>query len=398
MTAIQDGDFVVAGGAASSASTVIVAGGAVPAAGAEDLTIQAGSADADGFRSGQYQLTGYELGGVLQGVQQLETGSLVIAGSAVDAAVSRLLQAAGGELGHSGYDWQGIRFARTLDAETRVLVLDGYGLTTKLNLALGADTGNVALTGFSITAIGQRFALLDEGLIGLAGYEIETRRNPQITPTSGGFTLAGYELSTLSDTSISVDSGQTQTTGYPVDLQRVTGIALDTAVTTLTGYPIELNQQKLFIETNSGFIAFSGGVLNFTLTRAEVFGANRPTSRRFRPGGFFFSRSETFSGSESRRIWSTTAQNAVLDLEYNNIFESTALEMLQLYEKCYGGYASVALPSEVLSGAEESIKDQVRLSGTKMRWYFAEPPRIRAVFPGVCDVSVRFTGKVSYER
>lgn len=398
MTAIQNGDLIVAGGAGSQATTFIVSGGAVPATGAEDFTIQGGSSDDATFLYGQFQLTGHELTASVLPVQALESGEFTLAGESVDLTASRFIEPQEGLFELTGSEFIGARFDRTLDAETRVLVFDGFGIQNKLSLALGADAGSLALTGNPLAAVGQRFIVCLPGSSALTGNELETRRNPQITLTAGSFLLTGQELLTPSDKSLKPVAGQFQLSGNVVGLGRLAGVALDTFAFVSTGHDVELNPQNRFTEPTTGFFALTGGVLNFSISRQEVFGVQRPASRRFKPGSHYLTRTETFSGSECLRIWGTTSQDATLEVDYSNIFESTALQILQLYEKVYGGYASVALPADMLAGAGETLKGEIRLSGTKMRWYFAEPPRITAVFPGVCNVSVKFVGKNSVQR
>ena len=399
MTAIQDGDFLIAGGAASSADTFISSGGATLEPGAENLTITGGSADDAGLLPGEFELTGYALEAVPLPVQTLEAGEFLLTGEPVEALGSFLLEAETASAALTGEEIQFVKYTRTLDCETRVLFFEGYGLESKIVRAASATSGSYTLTGYDATIATQRSYALFTGAYAFTGRDVELRKDNKIVPVSGSFTLSGSDLAFLADTSLRPVSGSYSLTGFAADFSRgVSGFTLDAGSFEWTGYDINANLQKRDIALEAGTLAFTGGVLNFSLSLGTVFGSYRPTTRRFNPGSHFYSVAQTISGTETRRIWGNKSNDASLELEYENILESVALDILRMYEAAYGSYASFVLPNDTFAGASEQLRDKYRLSGTSMKWYFAEPPRVRSVRPGVCTLSLKFNGKTSYQR
>lgn len=399
MTAIQDGDFLIAGGAASSADTFITPGGAELEPGAENLTITGGGGDNATLLPGQFALTGYAIEGVPLPVQTLDAGSFAVGGEPVDLTANRLLQADAGAAELAGEAALFVQFAKTLGGETRVLVFDGFDLQGKVGRALSADAGSATLTGSEVTLASQkRFAFLSGSAV-LTGEDVTLRKDNKIVPISGSFAFTGNDLDFAADKSLKPLTGTFSLTGFAADFSRgISGFTLDTGAYALTGYDVGAELQKRDIALEPGEFTFTGRVLNFSLSLNTVFGSYRPTSRRFRPGSHFYSVAQTISGRETRRIWGTTSNDASLELEYENILESVALDILRLYETAYGGYASFVLPNDTFAGASEQLRGEYRLSGTAMKWYFAEPPRVRSVRPGVCTLSLKFSGKNSYQR
>jgi hypothetical protein len=381
VTTIQNNDLIVGGGASTSADVVIVAGGATLAPGAEDLTIVGGEAG-----PGLIQIT-------------LDAGSFALNGSSAALVLNRLISPVAGLLQLAGEALEVLRFDRTLSAERATLAgLSGAPLRFRLSRGLRPQVGQYSLSGSNASLISQKNLVLEGGLFELIGQDIELSKSSRITLESESFILVGEDLGFLVDASIRLDSGSFSLSGEPLQTNRVVGLTATPGIYTLSGSDVEFAQQERIARLASGLISLTGSTLLFSLTRQAVLGRRRPTSRRFTPGGYSFSAAQTVNGREVRRLWGNMPNDASLELEYENISESIAVEMLNLYDKSYGDYSSVALPAEVLAGADGVLQQEMTLTGVGLKWYFAEPPRIVSVFPGICSMSLRFKGKSSEER
>lgn len=379
MSVIQNDDFIVGGGASTPADVIITAGGAVLAPGADQLTYVAG--DAGTLRQATFA-----------------GGSLALQGSDAVLAYNRSFGVESGAFSLTGGLLEGQAFERTLQVDSGGFTLFGNPQDLELSRAIAPISGQLALTGSPAEIKSQKRIDLSPSSYTLTGSDIQLRKNNKITPQSGTFALLGNELGFIADKSIRPLSGVFALSGQQINFNRVAELGGEPGSFLFTGRSADFAQQQRFIEMNDGLYSLSGGALLFFITKQAIFGNYRPSSRRFLPGSHSFSSSQTINGREVRRLWCNKESNASLELDYPNIGEPIALEMLNLYNKSYGNYASVALPSSVFAGAGSPIEQYMNLSETKMRWYFAEPPKIRGVKPGICSVTLRFEGKVSTER
>jgi hypothetical protein len=380
VTVIQNNDFIAGGGASTPADVIITAGGATLAPGADQLTYVAGGAAAS------------------FGQVSLESGVVAFQGSDAVLAYNRLFSIEDGAFSLSGSSLTGQTFERTLQVDSGGFALDGVPQAQRLSRAVGADAGQIAFSGFPVDLRSQKLVDLSQASYTFLGNDVQLRKSSKASPQGGTFLLSGKELGFISDKSIRPVSGVFSLSGQPLESNRIAELGGESGTYLLTGSNADFAQQQRFVELDRGVFNLSGGTLLFFITKQVVFGRYRPSSRRFLPGSHSFSSSRTINGREVRRLWCNRESNASLELEYLNIGEPVALEMLNLYNKNYGNYASIALPSSIFSGADASIEQYMNLSGTGMRWYFAEPPKIRGVKPGICSISLRFEGKISTER
>jgi hypothetical protein len=421
VTTIQNDDFIVAGGASSQADFGIVAGGALLASGAESLTYNANSLsifNADiiyaGDASSEADLVivagGAEL---LPGANDIviiggrageaitafpEAGIFELAGSSLNFVYDRIFEIEASSFVFNGSELTGAFFERSLLAETRVFELQGFDIKTRFAGALLANSGLIGFTGTALIPAAQRIASLDTNSCEFEGYELSIVAQFKTIFGSGVFQLQGAQLSLAADKSIRPTAGSLGISGTPLLFDRAIQITASSGQFLFIGYSSNFLQQKREVSLQTAVSLLTGSAAFFSITKEQIFGNRRPTARRFQPGSHSFSSTRTISGNEVKRLWGNTINDARLELEYENISEGAAYEIIELYEKCYGDYASVFLPSQVWAGAESSLSDYLSLSGNPLKWYFAEPPKIRSVRPGICNLSVKFDGKNSFQR
>jgi hypothetical protein len=123
------------------------------------------------------------------------------------------------------------------------------------------------------------------------------------------------------------------------------------------------------------------------------FPAIRPTSRRYQLPAFPVTQFKSQSGVTSLRLWGSKAEGARLQLSFNNIADTKALEIADAYTAAKGPIDALELPPEVFSGADTRLSTFVKAVGTGITWHFTpEPPVIDAVTNGVSSVSITLIG------
>lgn len=95
----------------------------------------------------------------------------------------------------------------------------------------------------------------------------------------------------------------------------------------------------------------------------------------------------TLSGHETRVLLGYNQVNTVLSLEFTNLKEDAALEIVAHYRGALGTFNSFAVPSAVFAGMARA--SEVLPAG--QAWRYAAPPSIQWVSPGVATVSVELT-------
>jgi hypothetical protein len=86
--------------------------------------------------------------------------------------------------------------------------------------------------------------------------------------------------------------------------------------------------------------------------------------------------------------------DAQLTLEYVNVNDSLADEVLDAYDESYGTRYGFKLPPEVLTGADNSLLNYITLSGSSLKWFYANPPSVVSVQKGVCNLNVQLKARV----
>lgn len=120
------------------------------------------------------------------------------------------------------------------------------------------------------------------------------------------------------------------------------------------------------------------------------FPAARPTSRRITQGQYAVKRFTTIAGTGASRIYGSQPFNAVLELEFSNISDNEAHDIVTAYEEARGSFGVLALPDTIWDGMDLSLR--VKLEGSYV-WRFADQPQITSVRPGLSSMTVRLEGQ-----
>lgn len=115
-----------------------------------------------------------------------------------------------------------------------------------------------------------------------------------------------------------------------------------------------------------------------------------PSSRDFDPGDEYIATQQWRSGGSTRRHYGEEIEGASLSLGFQNIDDAIAGQFASEHE-ALGTFLPVTLPPDFVAGMAQGLQDAIAALGP---WFFADPPQIRSVRPGVSTVQVVFTADV----
>jgi hypothetical protein len=115
-----------------------------------------------------------------------------------------------------------------------------------------------------------------------------------------------------------------------------------------------------------------------------------PTARRVTQGLYAVKRFNSISGTGTTRAYGSQPFNAALELEFSNISDGIALQIVNAYEEANGSKNALALPLEVWSGMEQALRLRMQRDYT---WRFAEQPQLTSVRPGLSSMTIRLEGQ-----
>jgi len=114
-----------------------------------------------------------------------------------------------------------------------------------------------------------------------------------------------------------------------------------------------------------------------------------PTAMDFTAPEFPVKSNTSLSGVVSRRIFGNRGSRSTLQLNFDNIADSSAVEFLDAWNASRGQLNAVTVPSEVFNGADATLTAYVSDGGDGLIWHFAEPPQVQRIKPGISRVRVR---------
>ena len=114
-----------------------------------------------------------------------------------------------------------------------------------------------------------------------------------------------------------------------------------------------------------------------------------PTAMDFTAPKFPVKSNPSLSGVVSRRIFGNRGSRSTLQLNFDNIADSSAVEFLDAWNASRGQLDAVTVPSEVFDGADATLTAYVSDGGDGLIWHFAEPPQVQRIKPGISSVRVR---------
>ena len=125
-----------------------------------------------------------------------------------------------------------------------------------------------------------------------------------------------------------------------------------------------------------------------------AFPSIKPTERDYEPPEHPVTTVRSQNGVTFKRIWGSTAGNAVMTLGFRNIHTDTAAQIVKAWLDSKSGIDTLVLPSTVLAGVGEDLKAIMLPTGSSMVWTFAEKPTVQSVPPIWATVNVRLIGEL----
>lgn len=118
----------------------------------------------------------------------------------------------------------------------------------------------------------------------------------------------------------------------------------------------------------------------------------RPTSRSYSAPEFPTLNPKYVDAVAYPRLVGSKPSRAALSLGYENIPDADAALIIAAYMNTLTGFLPVLLPSEVVSGIDDTDLATRIQTGQHLDWYFSGPPRQTSVIKGVSSVQVELVG------
>ncbi len=127
----------------------------------------------------------------------------------------------------------------------------------------------------------------------------------------------------------------------------------------------------------------------------------KPTTRRFRMGDIPSKTYTSLSGAIFKRAFGNVKTNYTLDLTFENISDVTELktnsgttnQILDHYESVNGTFKSFTLTNATFSGMGSSVRGRIQ-APSNVKWRYASPPEVRAVYSDISTVTVKLVGEI----
>lgn len=119
-----------------------------------------------------------------------------------------------------------------------------------------------------------------------------------------------------------------------------------------------------------------------------VFPAITPSSLDFTAPQYPVRANTSLSGVVSRRIFGNRAGSASLTIEFQNIRNSVAAQVLNTWKASRGSLDVVTLPAQVFADAGVQLAAFMADGGDALSWHFAGPPKVTRTALGYSNVSV----------
>ena len=119
-----------------------------------------------------------------------------------------------------------------------------------------------------------------------------------------------------------------------------------------------------------------------------------PTSRTYKPGRLPETQFEARNGAVSFVQYGQNFVNAELTLNFANINDGKAMQILKHYESVRGDdYVVVGMDAGVEGVNTELLdEDAIQTGKDLLRWRYSNAPQLTSVYPGISSVQVQFIG------
>lgn len=123
------------------------------------------------------------------------------------------------------------------------------------------------------------------------------------------------------------------------------------------------------------------------------FPAIRPSGRSFTLGGFPTKTYRALSGFTVKRSFGNRAFGYQLSLDFTNIKDALASQLVGHYITTSGGFSRFNLPDAVFAGMDSSLISQIK-EPAQIRWEYASPPEVTSVYRDICNVRIQLVGEI----
>ena len=117
-----------------------------------------------------------------------------------------------------------------------------------------------------------------------------------------------------------------------------------------------------------------------------------PTSRTYKPGKFPETKFEARNGSTSFVMYGQNFVNAELTLNFANINDGRAMQILQHYAAVLGDDYVSFDGNAGFQGMNAELIGSLESGRNLLRWRYSDAPQVTSVYPGVSSVQVQFIG------
>ena len=117
-----------------------------------------------------------------------------------------------------------------------------------------------------------------------------------------------------------------------------------------------------------------------------------PTSRTYKPGKLPETRFEARNGSVSLISYGQNFVNAELTLNFANINDGRAMQILQHYAQVLGDDYVVFDSNAGFQGMNAELVGSIESGSGLLRWRYNDAPQVTSVYPGVSSVQIQFIG------
>jgi hypothetical protein len=121
-----------------------------------------------------------------------------------------------------------------------------------------------------------------------------------------------------------------------------------------------------------------------------TFPAIRPSTREFIAGRYPVVAPEFKNVRRYARLGGTSPTDHAMTLDFLNITDLEAAQIVECYRRSYGGFLPIQLSSELFSGI--LFETLVTSLTGRVKWYFSQKPVVEAVFVGYSSVKVSLKG------
>ena len=121
----------------------------------------------------------------------------------------------------------------------------------------------------------------------------------------------------------------------------------------------------------------------------------QPSGRSYTPGKIAETEFQALNGATVYVQLGTFFVNATLSLQFQNIDDSKASEILQHYESVIGDDYVTFSEDAGFGGISNSLRNKMQDGNGRIKWRYDGQPEFKSVYPGITTVSCSFIGYLS---